>query len=1226
MAEPVTIHGLNDATSPDIPIKIITDTGSISKDTEIKSNDNEAEKTNEKKMWKSEEFKVMEEKIHSFWKQNKTHEVDIDFESTDTVNPNKFFATFPYPYMNGYLHLGHGFTMSKIDFAGRYYRSMGRDSLTPFAFHCTGMPIVAAADKLKADILILRNNPSVILPEASQYNIMKRMEIPDNEIEKFTDCRYWCEYFPKCAQKTLERFGIRYDPRRSFVTTDIDPFYDRFVKWQFLELHKKNVLHFGTRYDMFSMKDNQPCLGHERSSGEDAKIECSYLIPFEVKGLSQGLTIVFESFLGQSTASPSGQENISINLVAMTTRPERLHGVTNLWVSKNGTYEIYEIYVDNHTDGHHTDGHTDDHNSTKRTFWICQQYILDGLIYQTRSTDPMHFKQYKKVGSIQGTDLIGSYVNHPFNRYSASNPEQYGEYKDMSLIVAHLNYQHLNRQLQVKMDKGTGIVMAVPADSPVDYLGYLYTNNSDATTNPNSVHIDMQPMRIVHVDHEQYKGSAMAMDMVQTELTKNNTNKISDEAIKKIKEFCYIGSEASSKFLVGEYVGLTVAETRNRMLTDKKFSPIIITYYEPDQEAYSRSGDRLIVAKMDQWYIDYGITKWKKAALKHLDTMKFTDETVPASLGIAINWLNQWPCTRTYGMGTDFPKEIIATVFNNQESHQNNPNNAAWKIDSLSDSTIYMALYTIYHLFAKYNIDPSEMTNDVFDYIFLLKHYANLKYQKWKPFQDEFIHWYPVDLRVSAKDLINNHLTMCIFNHVAVWDDEFMDRYREYYPEKHVESFGPVSYGINGYISVQKEHVNQAIGQKVEIEKMSKSKGNFKTLDQVIDLYTSDAVRFTFASASTGTSDSLFDQDLCKRMIEKFYKERKWIKEKLGELQSNRDLSEVSSRAREMIFPDNVFLNEMTSLVTASLDAYERMDFRDVVTRGFHIMHGIRDAYQESMQQNKHSMHPELIQLFIRTQLTLMEPIIPHFCEYWNQKKLFHDVMDIKIVDRPSLPGVTFGRALKEVTFGGDNKDNNIYEYRVFNMQEMGQMFKTIRANNLIHWQHKYLMDVSSDIAKRMLSFKKKFPIKKVIVFTAGEILDPFEKVADKILRSKPLKSVFEIKEIVELGVNFDPGLISSPKNNGQLIKYFKRFQGLITEYGKEWYQQVVSHSMDQQDKLNDYSEYTTLKNNLQYYLKRNPSDTYDVEIVNCMTITDCTSIGENYNTVHINEPNILFE
>ena len=50
-------------------------------------------------------------------------------------------TTFPYPYMNGRLHLGHTFTLSKSEFAVGFQRMMGKKCLYPFAFHCTGMPI-----------------------------------------------------------------------------------------------------------------------------------------------------------------------------------------------------------------------------------------------------------------------------------------------------------------------------------------------------------------------------------------------------------------------------------------------------------------------------------------------------------------------------------------------------------------------------------------------------------------------------------------------------------------------------------------------------------------------------------------------------------------------------------------------------------------------------------------------------------------------------------------------------------------------------------------------------------------------------------------------------------------------------------------------------------------------------------------------------------------------------
>lgn len=61
-------------------------------------------------------------------------------------------ATFPYPYMNGRLHLGHTFTLTKCEFSIGYQRLLGKKCLFPFGLHCTGMPIKAGADKLKREM------------------------------------------------------------------------------------------------------------------------------------------------------------------------------------------------------------------------------------------------------------------------------------------------------------------------------------------------------------------------------------------------------------------------------------------------------------------------------------------------------------------------------------------------------------------------------------------------------------------------------------------------------------------------------------------------------------------------------------------------------------------------------------------------------------------------------------------------------------------------------------------------------------------------------------------------------------------------------------------------------------------------------------------------------------------------------------------------------------------
>lgn len=84
----------------------------------------------------------------------------VDAEKERTEGRDKWFGTFPYPvsvisehsfeavcmlstsgqYMNGSLHLGHAFTISKIEFAAGFERMRGKEVLWPVGFHCVRRP------------------------------------------------------------------------------------------------------------------------------------------------------------------------------------------------------------------------------------------------------------------------------------------------------------------------------------------------------------------------------------------------------------------------------------------------------------------------------------------------------------------------------------------------------------------------------------------------------------------------------------------------------------------------------------------------------------------------------------------------------------------------------------------------------------------------------------------------------------------------------------------------------------------------------------------------------------------------------------------------------------------------------------------------------------------------------------------------------------------------------
>jgi leucyl-tRNA synthetase len=92
--------------------------------------------------------------------------------------------------------------------------------------------------------------------------------------------------------------------------------------------------------------------------------------------------------------------------------------------------------------------------------------------------------------------------------------------------------------------------------------------------------------------------------------------------------------------------------------------------------------------------------------------------------------------------------------------------------------------------------------------------------------RNEFLYWYPFDLRVSAKELVPNHLTFCIFHHAALFPTELWPR----------------AMGVNGMLMI-------------EGKQMHKSKGNFVTMKNAIDRYGADATRVALLLGAEGMDD-----------------------------------------------------------------------------------------------------------------------------------------------------------------------------------------------------------------------------------------------------------------------------------------------------------------------------------------------------------------------------------
>ena len=82
------------------------------------------------------------------------------------------------------------------------------------------------------------------------------------------DPLHWLRYFPPIAQRDLSTLGCGIDWRRAFITTDANPYYDSFVRWQLTTLKAQGKVVKDKRYAVYSPKDGQPCADHDRQSGE----------------------------------------------------------------------------------------------------------------------------------------------------------------------------------------------------------------------------------------------------------------------------------------------------------------------------------------------------------------------------------------------------------------------------------------------------------------------------------------------------------------------------------------------------------------------------------------------------------------------------------------------------------------------------------------------------------------------------------------------------------------------------------------------------------------------------------------------------------------------------------------------------------------------------------------------------------------------------------------------
>lgn len=876
----------------------------------------------------------------------------------------KYMATMAYPYVNGTPHAGHSFTASKLEFAVGWARMQGRRALYPQGYHCTGMPIKACADKLVREIEMFGEDfsgcnledvqeggkenqdaqtngappaPTTLTDltkhstkksKASaktnvalkyQFQIMLALGIPQSDIHKFADPYYWLEYFPPLWRRDLTALGCRVDWRRSMVTTDANPYYDSFVRWQMNRLKEMGKVRFGKRYTVYSPKDGQACMDHDRQTGEGVGVQEYTALKLRVKEWSKDAKA---KVFGEGKVP----EGANVYFVPATLRPETMYGQVCCFVGPAITYGIYEV-------------------QRGKEYYFISERAARNMAYQS------HFPTwgvYPQVAELQGRDVVGTLVNAPLSVHTAG--------------VRILPME------SVKASKGTGVVTSVPSDSPDDYATML-----DLAKKAQYYGIEREwaEVDILPIIETPAYGNLTAKKLVED--MKINSPKDAKQ-LAEAKDLAYKEGYYKGTMIYGEFKGKRVEDAKPLVRQKLIDADEAFNYAEPDGLVISRSGDECVAGHLDQWFMNYGEpersgdAEWQPKVLKHVENADgqglntFSTEVKHAFERVLV-WLAQWACARSYGLGTKLPWDQSQLV------------------ESLSDSTVYMAYYTVAHhlhsdIFGQErgaaDVGAEEMTDEVWDYLFTRTSSppsdTSIAHEKLQAMRREFEYWYPLDLRVSGKDLIQNHLTFFLYCHVALFPPEYWPR----------------AIRVNGHLMLNGE-------------KMSKSTGNFLTLAQAVEKFGADATRIALADAGDGIEDANFEETVANANILRLYELRVWCEGvvrdarvlKSGETYTGvkdggERVKSVDSilRQGEKVFWDEVFENEINGLVTECGTHYEATNYKAAVKSGLYDFLAARDFYREVTKAAGIGMHAESIRRYVELQALMVAVVAPHWAEH----------------------------------------------------------------------------------------------------------------------------------------------------------------------------------------------------------------------------------------------------
>jgi leucyl-tRNA synthetase len=599
--------------------------------------------------------------------------------------------------------------------------------------------------------------------------------------------------------------------------------------------------------------------------------------------------------------SGGGDGNFII-LPAATLRPETLFGVTNLWVNPEVNYVQAQV-----------DGQS----------WIISNEAAKKLEFLNHKVEI--------VKTVKGSEMIGSNAINPLN--------------NTSVPIYPASF--------VEADSGTGIVMSVPAHAPYDYRALESLKSDKKLQQMFHISVDdnnLRPIKII--ESEVYpSGIPAAQAIEQVGAFGQNNNNDDDELLEKATSSLYSHEFYKGRMTqnTGRFAGMAVAVAKNEIKHDLLQSGWAETTYElVNRPVKCRCGAECVVKLLsDQWFLNYGDKEWKELAHGCLNNMDILPQDIRQEFDYVIDWLRERACARKSGLGTKLPWD------------------KEWIVESLSDSVIYMAYYII----AKYvnskeiSDDRDNITDAFFDYVLLGRGSADQVAKECKVAADtieqirnEFSYFYPVDSRHSGRDLVPNHLTFFIFNHVAIFE-------KKNWPRQIV---------VNGSVLM-------------EGKKMSKSLGNIIPLRAAIREYGADTIRLAMLVSAEILQDADFSFDTVRgirlKLLGIFEMAEKCKSMPQQQTTEHQKQQPQQQHQQQLLLEDKWLVSRLQRTIAETSASMDRLRIREAI---YYILYSLdRDLqwyFKRAAARKRENITGMLVE-FLNLQIRMLAPFAPFTAE-----------------------------------------------------------------------------------------------------------------------------------------------------------------------------------------------------------------------------------------------------